>query len=50
MKHQLEVMEIIREMVQRKSISAVMAVHDLNLAARFVDKLAVLKNGRKEFW
>lgn len=46
MKHQLEVMEIIREMVQRKSISAVMAVHDLNLAARFVDKLAVLKNGR----
>ncbi len=46
MKHQLEVMEIIREMVSKRKISAVMALHDLNLAARFVDKLAVLKNGK----
>ncbi len=46
MKHQLEVMEIIREMVGKRKISAVMALHDLNLAARFVDKLAVLKNGK----
>lgn len=39
-------MEIIREMVSKRKISAVMALHDLNLAARFVDKLAVLKNGK----
>ncbi len=46
MKHQLEVMEIIRDLVKEKSISAVMAIHDLNLAARFTDRLVMLKNGQ----
>ncbi|HSD58870.1 MAG TPA: ABC transporter ATP-binding protein [Methanotrichaceae archaeon] len=46
MKHQLEVMEIIRNLVLEKKISAVMAIHDLNLAARFTDKLVMLKSGR----
>ncbi|HWQ19796.1 MAG TPA: ABC transporter ATP-binding protein [Methanotrichaceae archaeon] len=46
MKHQLEVMEIICGLVKQKKVSAVMAIHDLNLAARFVDKLAILKRGK----
>jgi iron complex transport system ATP-binding protein len=46
MKHQLEVMETITSLVKEKNISAVMALHDLNLAAMFVDKLAILKDGR----
>ncbi|VVB64108.1 Cobalamin import ATP-binding protein BtuD [uncultured archaeon] len=46
MKHQLEVMEIVRDMVNEKNISAIMAIHDLNLAARFSDKLVMLKRGR----
>ncbi|MDM7912003.1 MAG: ABC transporter ATP-binding protein [Methanotrichaceae archaeon] len=46
MKHQLEVMEIIRDLVMEKEISAVMAIHDLNLAARFTDKLVMLKGGK----
>ncbi|VVB72270.1 Cobalamin import ATP-binding protein BtuD [uncultured archaeon] len=46
MKHQLEVMETISSLVREKGISAVMAVHDLNLASRFSDKLVMLKNGR----
>jgi iron complex transport system ATP-binding protein len=46
MKHQLEVMEAITTLVRKKGISAVMALHDLNLAARFVDKLAILKDGK----
>ena len=46
MKHQLEVMEIITSLVKEKNVSAVMAIHDLNLAARFVDKLAILKGGK----
>ncbi len=46
MKHQIEVMELISSLVAEKRISAVMALHDLNLAARFVDKLAILKGGR----
>ncbi len=45
MKHQLEVLEIVRDLVKEKGISAVMAIHDLNLAARFGDKLAVLLDG-----
>jgi len=50
MYHQLEVMEIISCLVKKSGfknkVSAVMAIHDLNLAARFVDKLAILKGGR----
>jgi len=46
MKHQLEVMEIIGDLVRERQISAVMAIHDLNLASRFCDKLAILKDGK----
>jgi len=46
MKQQLEVMEIIHGLVKEKHISAVIAIHDLNLAARFSDKLVILKSGR----
>jgi iron complex transport system ATP-binding protein len=46
MKHQLEVMETVSSLVKEKKISAVMAIHDLNLASRFSDKLVMLKNGK----
>jgi len=46
MKHQLEVMETISGLVKEKKISAVMAIHDLNLASRFSDKLVMLKDGK----
>lgn len=46
MKHQLEVMEMVASLVKEKDISAVMALHDLNLASMFVDKLAILKDGK----
>jgi iron complex transport system ATP-binding protein len=46
MRHQLEVMEIIKGLVKEEKVSAVMAIHDLNLAARFADKLAILKGGK----
>jgi len=45
-KHQLEVMETIRSLVKRTGISALMAIHDLNLAARFSDTLVMLKDGK----
>jgi len=45
MKHQLDVMETISALVKEKGISAVMAIHDLNLAARFSDTLVMLKKG-----
>ena len=46
MLHQLEVMETVSSLVKEKRISAVMAIHDLNLASRFSDKLVMLKEGR----
>ncbi len=44
--HQLEVMEIIKDLVTKKGISAIMAVHDLNLASRYTDKVLIMKRGR----
>jgi len=46
MKHQLDVMEMVASLVKSKRISAVMALHDLNLAAMYVNKLAILKGGK----
>jgi iron complex transport system ATP-binding protein len=45
-RHQLEVMEIISDLVKKRHISAMMAIHDLNLAARFSDRLALLRDGK----
>jgi len=44
--HQLEVMEIIKDLVMKKGISAIMAVHDLNLASRYTDRVIIMKRGR----
>ncbi len=46
LRHQFEVLELVIDMVQARGLSAVMAMHDLNLASRFSDKLVILKNGR----
>lgn len=45
-RHQLEVMVIVRKLVQERGISAIMAIHDLNLASRFSDRLVMFKNHR----
>ena len=39
-------METVSCLVKEKKISAVMAIHDLNLASRFSDKLVMLKEGK----
>ncbi len=43
--YQIEIMEIIKALA-RKGLAVVMAVHDLNLAAAYADKIAVLHEGR----
>jgi len=43
-KHQLEVMNIVKKLVWERKISAVMAMHDLNLASRFSDSIVMLKD------
>jgi len=46
LRHQLEVLELITNIVREKRLSAVMAIHDLNLASRFSDSIVMLRKGR----
>ena len=45
-RHQLEVMDILKGIVRNKGISAIVAIHDLNLASRYTDRLLLLNGGR----
>ena len=45
-RHQLEVMNIMKDIVHKKGISAVMAIHDLNLASRYTDRILMMNGGR----
>ncbi|WP_125153287.1 ABC transporter ATP-binding protein [Clostridium rectalis] len=45
LKNQLEVIEIIKKVVKERNISALVTMHDLNLALRFANKFMFLKNG-----
>ncbi|GMQ60904.1 ABC transporter ATP-binding protein [Vallitalea maricola] len=46
LKNQLEVINIIKYVVKNKKISALVTIHDLNLALRFADKFILLKEGK----
>jgi len=46
LRHQLEVMQLITDIVREKGLAAIMAIHDLNLASMFSDKIIMLKEGR----
>jgi iron complex transport system ATP-binding protein len=43
LKNQLEVMGLIRRIVEAQGLSAVVAIHDLNIAIRFADRFLFLK-------
>jgi iron complex transport system ATP-binding protein len=45
-KHQLEVMNLTRNLVENKRLAAAVAIHDLNLARRFCDKILMMKDGK----
>jgi ABC-type cobalamin/Fe3+-siderophores transport system ATPase subunit len=47
LKHQLEVMELVRMISHEQQACVVLAIHDLNLASRFCDHLLLMKEGRK---
>jgi iron complex transport system ATP-binding protein len=46
LKNQLEVMDLIVRTVKDRGLSAILSIHDLNLALRFADLFLFLKNGR----
>jgi iron complex transport system ATP-binding protein len=45
-RHQLEVLEIVRHLVKEREMSAIIALHDLNLGARYADSMVMLREGR----
>ncbi len=45
LKHRLEVLNIIREQTER-GISSIIAIHDLNMAVRYSDRIVMLKDGK----
>lgn len=44
--HQIDVMEILRRLVRQRRLTAIIAIHDLNMAARYSDKIMMMKKGR----
>lgn len=46
LKNQIEVLEIIKKIIEEKNISAIVTMHDLNLALRFANKFLLLKEGK----
>ncbi|MGH2522750.1 MAG: ABC transporter ATP-binding protein [Anaerolineales bacterium] len=43
--HQLQVLDLVRELVAAGKLAAVLAIHDLTLAARYCDRLVLLHAG-----
>lgn len=44
-RHQLEVMDTIRTIVDEAAVSVVMVVHDLNIASQYSDRVVMMNNG-----
>ncbi len=44
--HQMEVLALVRRLSHEKGLSVVIVLHDINMAARFCDRLYALKGGR----
>jgi len=44
--HQLEIMELVRKLAKNRGLTAIVVSHDLNLAARFCDRLLLLNSGK----
>ncbi|MEU4543919.1 ABC transporter ATP-binding protein [Nonomuraea dietziae] len=44
--HQVEVLELVRHLHQEAGRTIVMVLHDLNLAARYTDRLVAMREGR----
>lgn len=44
--HQLDVMEIVKKLVNNRNVTALMAVHDLNLASKYSDQILMMKDGQ----
>lgn len=46
LRHQLDILTAVREMTEMRQVTTLLALHDLNLAARFSHKAILMKQGR----
>jgi iron complex transport system ATP-binding protein len=47
-RNQMLVLKRVKEIVRQKSVTALMTIHDPNLATLFSDRVVMIKNGRVE--
>jgi iron complex transport system ATP-binding protein len=45
LRHEMEILEIVKNITKEKGMTTIVAIHNLSLAARYADKLVVLKEG-----
>lgn len=46
LRHQLEIMTVIRDVTRERNVISIVAMHDLNLAARFADHVVLMREGK----
>lgn len=46
LRYQLELLELLKQLNQQQGLTIITVLHDVNLAARFSDRLALLKHGK----
>ena len=44
--HQIDVMEILRKLMRKQKVTTIIAIHDLNMAARYSDRVVMMKRGK----
>ena len=44
--YQIKFLESLKQLVKNNGISIITVLHDINLAARFCDRIAILKSGK----
>lgn len=44
--HQIEILDLVSALCREKNLAVIMALHDLNLAARYSNKIMMLKKGK----
>lgn len=50
LKHQMDVLNHVVDIVKEKAVSVIMAIHDLNLAAQYSDQIVFLRKGEIFRW
>lgn len=44
-RHQIDLLKLVKQQVKEKNLTVLVALHDLNLASMFADRIAIVQNG-----